>query len=134
MYTVEAYPVLICIRLGYLQRKFFSLFSWKDILLLCTQPGLGEEYFSRDSELTLSSLYTPLIPPDPSLVPCFIYHEHTLADNPAPLRTAHSGDGPSSMFVGLGVTVPRSADQRRLNYENSHPGMWAQSESPRELE
>lgn len=39
MYTVEAYTMMICIRLGYLQRIvvviIFSFFSWKGVLLLC---------------------------------------------------------------------------------------------------
>lgn len=37
MYTGEAYTMMLCIRLGYLQRIviIFSFFSWKGVLLLC---------------------------------------------------------------------------------------------------
>lgn len=91
MYIVEDYTTMICIRLGYVQRKllffFLSFLGKVDVPLLCRRAGLGEGCFSR--------LLSQPLPPVTSLqVPLHvILYKDVQADSPASLRTLW-GDGP----------------------------------------
>lgn len=92
----------MCIRLGYFQRKFFSpFFSWKNVLLLCRQAGLGKGYFSR--------LWPPSLPLLPLLGPSHTvpqwsstYMSWKIAQCLWELLTVESS---SRSFVRLGATL-----------------------------